>query len=231
MNHLLQIDLSDLSTLHLSKKGEGSKKIILSAESAIKDWQQGKFLQIIRQGEKNSIFEKFYLTNLTSPIFSLPLPQSNFEFLDNQPYPDLSFITNKNNLLLIKSADHHPQVFTLKGKQIIPFPDKNRLLYFNEHEIQILKSTNNPSFLFPWQREILTRFSQPINRLSLTADWVYYLMNNKIMNLEIDLANFKNQHLLFEADTIKDFAQKANLIYFAGSVKKQPGLYLIKIMP
>jgi len=121
-------------------------------------------------------------------------------------------------------------IFKLKGKKIIPFPEKNKLLYFNDHEIQILQTIEDSGLIFPWQKDIVTRLSEYIDDVLLADNWLYYLSQNKIIALEIDLENFKNQHLLFQAEKIKNFfAPSENLIYFEGIVNNQAGLYSIKI--
>jgi len=224
--HLIQVDLSSLA-----------RKIIFKTNGELKDWLiDENYLEIIRQEKDNFFLEKFSLLKPEFPISSLKLPSGSggFIFLENFSSSHFEFLSNDDTLIFIApnpfSASLEPMIFKLKGKKIIPFPEKNKLLYFNDHEIQILQTIEDSGLIFPWQKDIVTRLSEYIDDVLLADNWLYYLSQNKIIALEIDLENFKNQHLLFQAEKIKNFfVPSENLIYFEGIVNNQAGLYSIKI--
>jgi len=222
--YLIRVDLSSLA-----------RKIIFETNGELKDWLINEnYLEIIRQEKNNLFLEKFSLLKPKLLISSLKLPSEGFVFLENISSTNLEFLSNSEILIFIApnplSATEEPMIFKLKGKKIISSLEKNKLLYFNDHEIQILHTIEDSGLIFPWQRDIVTRLSEYIDDVLLADNWLYYLSQNKIIALEIDLENFKNQHLLFQSEKIKkNFTPSKNLIYFEGIVNNQAGLYSIKI--
>jgi len=219
---LIQFDLSSLA-----------RKIIFETKDELKDWLFNEnYLEIIRQEKDTFFLEKFSLLDPGLLISSLKLPSEGFIFLENFSSTNLEFLSNSEILIFIApnplSATEEPMIFKFKGKKIIA--GKNKLLYFNDYEIQVLRALENSKLIFPWQKDIVTRLSEYIDDVLLTDNWLYYLSQNKIIALEIDLENFKNQHLLFQAEKIKNFfSPSENLIYFDGVINNQAGLYSIKI--
>jgi len=187
------------------------RSFVLDTQGEIKDWQRsnGEIEMIIKR--KDGLFlEKISLTSLQKPEFSLILPGENFVF-EKTSFSNLRFLTNGERILLV-TLEEKPVIFNLKGKKIIPAEDS--LVYFDNHEIQILNLNPDPKLLFPWQREIITRLAEELKEVERKGDWLYYLSNNKIMALEIDFKNYQNQYLLFEGEVVKFHSKEPEIIYF-----------------
>ncbi|PIV46042.1 hypothetical protein COS23_01270 [bacterium (Candidatus Moisslbacteria) CG02_land_8_20_14_3_00_36_53] len=208
------------------------REAIFKVNGELKDWLiNGNEIEIIRQEKNDLFFEKFSLTKPDQPIFSLKLKGGNYVFLSS---PYFILLSNGESIIFVasnpSSSNEEPLIFELGGKKIVPF-SKEELLYFNDYEIQILYAKQE-ALLSPWQREIITRLSEPLEGVEFYGDWLYYLSSNKIIALEVDLSSSKNQHLLFKAKEIKDFvAPISNIIYFIGQVNGKSGLFSLKIKP
>lgn len=208
------------------------REAIFKVNGELKDWLiNGNEIEIIRQEKNDLFFEKFSLTKPDQPIFSLKLKGENYVFLSS---PYFILLSNGESIIFVasnpSSSNEEPLIFELGGKKIVPF-SKEELLYFNDYEIQILYAKQE-ALLSPWQREIITRLSEPLEGVEFYGDWLYYLSSNKIIALEVDLSSSKNQHLLFKAKEIKDFvAPISNIIYFIGQVNGKSGLFSLKIKP